>query len=51
MGENFGEFGKSEAFRQSFTRQNLHLKTMHSRLQNIHRTKMHAMSILNTFIL
>ena len=47
--ENFGEFGKSEAIRQSFTHPNLHLKTADSRLPKIHRAKMHTMSILKYF--
>ena len=49
-GENFGEFGESEAIRQSFTRPNLHFKKQRIvDYQNIHRAKLHAMSILKYF--
>ena len=49
-GENFGGFGESEAIHQSFTRPNLHFKKLRIvDYQNIHRVKMHAMSILNYF--
>ena len=44
-GENFGEFGESEAIRQSFTHPNLHFK----KLRIVDYQKMHAMSILKYF--
>ena len=49
--ENFGEFGKSEAIRQSFTHPNLHLKTADSRLPKTLTEKKctGAMSILKYF--
>ena len=52
-GENFGEFGESEAIRQSFTHPNLHFKKLRIvDYQKIHRAKIHAvhtMSILKYF--
>ena len=49
-GENFGEFGESEAIRQSFTHPNLHFKKLRIvDYQKIHRAKMYAMSILKYF--
>ena len=49
-GENFGEFGESEAIRLSFTHPYLHFKKLRIvDYQKIHWAKMHAMSILKHF--
>ena len=44
-GENFGEFGESEAICQSFTHPNLHYTAHTVDYQKIHQAKIHAMFI------